>query len=77
MAARLKEGEIDVAYLAHSGRKRKIAKQDRERIEKRLANKATRRTLTAKPTLRRTYDLEQFIWEWAAGGSFTVQDTLL
>ena len=31
MAARLKAGEMDVTFLAHSGRKRKITKQGREK----------------------------------------------
>ena len=31
MAARLKEGGMDVTFLGHSGRKRKITKQDREK----------------------------------------------
>ena len=36
MAARLKDGEMDVAFSAHCGRKRKITEQDKEQIEKRV-----------------------------------------
>ena len=36
MTARVKEGDVDVTVLAQCGRKRKITKQDKNKIEKRV-----------------------------------------